>query len=103
MQRVRDALLTTGVPVSHYQAVKKTDRYIVWAEDGWGDAVWGDGALAERAIQGTAHYFTRMEYDPTVERIEQALTEAGIPFRLGSIQFEEQTRYMHYEWIWEVC
>ena len=30
---IKNALLTVGVPVSHYSADKKPDKYIVWAED----------------------------------------------------------------------
>lgn len=101
LQRVKEALLTVGLPVSHYKAHRQEDRYLVWAEEGASSALWCDGRLAEQAIQGTADYFTRTEYDPYVEKIQRALGDAGIAFRLHSIQYEQDTQYTHYEWIWE--
>lgn len=102
LKKVRDALLTVGVPVSHYAASKQEDRYIIWTEDGTAATTWADGKLQGQTIQGTAHYFTRSEYDPNVEKIQGAFAEADIPYRLNSIQYEDDTRYTHYEWVWEV-
>lgn len=102
LQRVKAALLTVGLPVSHFKAHRQADRYLVWAEEGAARALWCDGRLTEQAIQGTVDYFTRTEYDPYVEKIQRALGDAGIAFRLSSIQYEQDTKYTHYEWIWEV-
>lgn len=102
LQTVKDALLTVGVPVSHYTAIKKPDKYIVWAEDSQGESLWADGCMVGQVIQGTIDYFTRTENDPNVEKIQQALTGADISFRMNSIQHEDDTRYIHYEWVWEV-
>lgn len=102
LKRVRDALLTVGAPVSHYEAAKQEDKYIVWAEDGSAATTWADGKLQGQVIQGTADYFTREEYDPNVEQIQTAFSDADIPFRLNSIQYETDTGYTHYEWVWEV-
>ena len=100
--KVRDALITVGVPVSHYAAENQPGKYIVWSEDSQGDTLWADGGLAGQAIEGTAHYFTKMEYDPNVQKIQQALADADIPFRLNSIQREDDTGYIHHEWVWQV-
>lgn len=102
LQRIKDALLAVGVPVSRYTAVKKPDRYIVWSEDSQGAALWSDGHMAGQVIQGTIDYFTRTEDDQNVDKIQQALDGAEISFRLNSIQYEDDTRYIHYEWVWEV-
>lgn len=103
LKKVRDALLTVGVPVSHYAATKQPDKYIVWSEDSGAETVWADGALQEQTIQGSAHYFTKTEYDANVEKVQQALSDAGISFRMNSVQYEEDTKYIHHEWVWEVC
>lgn len=102
LQKVKQALLTVDVPVYHYEAPGQEDRYLVWAEDAQGAALWADGRMENQAIQGAAHYFTRTEYDPTVEKIQAALRQGDLSWRLNSIQFEEDTGYTHYEWIWEV-
>jgi hypothetical protein len=96
------ALLTVGVPVTHYTASKQPNKYIVWAEDGQADSLWTDGRIQEQAIQGTIDYFTKTENDPNVDRIQNALDDADISFRLNSIQYEDETKYIHYEWVFEV-
>lgn len=37
LQRVPEALLTVTDNVGHYRELNRTDKYIVWAEDGEGD------------------------------------------------------------------
>jgi hypothetical protein len=97
-----NALLTVGVPVSHYAAHKQPDKYIVWAEDGQGASLFADNKMRDQVIQGTADYFTRVEYDPIAKEIQRALNDAGISWSMNSIQYEEDTRYIHYEWVWEL-
>lgn len=99
---LRDLLLTVTQDTFHYHATKKPDKYIVWAEDGQGDSVFADEGMDDRAIQGTIDYFTKTEFDPNVELIQTKLTEAEISWRLNSVQHEEDTGYIHYEWIWEL-
>lgn len=100
IKRVRDALLSVMPNVGHYTAQKKKAPYIVWAEDGEGDAVWADGKQQEQTITGTIDYFTETEFDPTDDRIQAALSEAGVSFRINLIQYEEDTKLIHTEWVW---
>ncbi len=102
LDSVKTALLTVTDNVGHYEAHEQTDKYIVWAEDSQAAALWAGGAMIEQAIQGTIDYFTRTENDPQVMQIQSALTDADISWRLNSVQYEDDTRYIHYEWIFEV-
>ena len=102
LQVGRDALLKVTNQVSHYKAFKKTDQYIVWAEDSQGDALYGDNRMSEQAIEGTIDYFTRTEYDPNFEKIQEVLSEAEISYRLNSVQYEDETGYIHYECVFQV-
>lgn len=102
LDKVRDALLTVSENVGHYEALKKSDQYIVWAEDGEGSAVAGDNVKLEQSIQGQIHYFTRMENDLNVEEIQKALKMAKITFYLDAVQYEDETKYIHYSWVFEV-
>lgn len=103
MQKIKNALLTVGVPVNHFTAYQQTDKYIVWAEDTAANAIWSDGHMQAQALQGTIHYFTRQEFDPIFNKLQQALNDAEISFSLNSIQYEDDTKYIHYEWIFEVA
>lgn len=100
---IRDTLLKVSDNVGHYEAVKKTDQYIVWAEDSEGSSVEGDDQKANQSIQGTIDYFTKKDMDEKVDEIQAALTNACISFYLNSVQYEDETGYIHYEWVFEVA
>lgn len=103
LDMIRDTLLTVTDNVGHYEAFKKTDRYIVWAEDG-GYSGHGDNKPTTRIMTGTIHLFTKMESDPFFDDIENALDGIDIAWALNSVQYEDSTGYTHYEWTWEaVC
>lgn len=99
---IRDTLLKVSDNVGHYEAVEKNDKYIVWAEDSEGSSVEGDNRKENQSIQGTIDYFTRTEFDPMVDDIQEALIDAEISFYLNSVQYEDETKYIHYEWVWDV-
>lgn len=86
--------------VSHNERMK-SDRYFVWGERGSNDLEAGN-SHAERAVLGYTDLFTKQEFDPWKEQLEQAFDEAGIAWGLNSVQYEEETGFTHYEWYWEV-
>lgn len=103
IKKIEDILLELDPEnVFHYFAKDRTDKYIVWAEDSEGSSVEGDDKKINQSIQGTIDYFTKEDGDPMVDQIQEALTAACISFYLGSVQPEEETGLIHYEWIWEV-
>lgn len=102
IRKVKEALLTVSKNVGHYKAMKVDDHYIVWAEDAEGSAQGADNQKEEYSIQGTVDYFTKSDMDEMVEAIPEALNNAGIAFYLNSVQYEDETDYIHYEWVWEV-
>jgi len=99
---IKTALLTVGAPLKHYDGTGTTGNYIVWAEDGQAGSVWADGKMTDQAISGTVDYFTKTEYDTNVEKIQTALGSIGLSYRLNSIQYETATKYIHFEWTFEV-
>lgn len=100
--QVQQALLTVTNNVFHYTALKAIPPYIVWAEDSGGQQIQADNIMSGQVIQGTIDYFTLTENDANVEEIQAALTAAEISFFLNSVQFEEETGYIHFEWVFEV-
>ena len=78
------------------------DRYFVWQEDGSTDLI-ADNRHAETAVTGTTDLFTRQEFDPWKGAFEAAMEDTpGINWELNSIQYEVDTGFWHYEWIWSV-
>lgn len=99
---IRDLLLTVGVPVYHFHALKQPNQYIVWAEDTQGDSGHADNHMTIQVIQGTIDYFTKTEFDSIFNTIQEKLNSIDIAWRLNSIQHEKDTGYIHYEWVWEM-
>lgn len=87
--------------VRHGQRLQ-SDRYFVWQEDGAGDLEAGN-RHAEHAVTGTTDLYTKQEFDPWAPALGASFDEAGIAWYLNSIQFEEETGFWHYEWVWEVA
>lgn len=103
LENLKNLLLTIGPPVFHYFTTGQTGSYIVWAEDSDGNALHADGEKVERAITGTIDFFTKTENDPVKQQIETALDRAdGLAWSLNSVQFEHDTGYIHYEWVFEI-
>lgn len=99
---LRDALLTITPNVYRYTAQKTTGNYIVWAEDGQGSVGYAGNKMTIQTIQGTIDYFTKTEFDPVFNQIQETLNTLNIAWSLNSIQYEEETGYIHYEWLFEV-
>ena len=79
----------------------KSDRYFVWQEEGNNDLI-ADGIHAERAVNGSTDLFSRREFDPWKEQFERELDKARSSWSLNSVQYEPETGYWHWEWVWEV-
>lgn len=98
---IKTALLTVTNNVYHFDATGAIGSYIVWSEDGQADSVWADGKMQNQVITGTIDYYTKTEYDANFNAIQEALNEIGISYRLNSIQYETDTKYIHYEFVFE--
>lgn len=98
--RLTAAHLVVTDAVSHY-ARMQSDRYFVWAEEDSADLV-ADGKHKERVYRGTTDLFTKQEQDPWAAQFEFALDTYGIAWQLNSVQYEDDTGFVHYEWLWEV-
>jgi hypothetical protein len=99
---LRDLLLTITPNTFHFKAYAKPDKYIVWAEDGEAGSCNADDQKVDQVLQGTIDYFTKTEFDINFELIQDKLNSADLVWRLNSIQHEEDTGYIHYEWLWEM-
>lgn len=96
MTRIKAALDTTGLQFAHYAWVEHPAEFGVYAEDAGRDFE-ADDLHAERGTSGTIDYFTRNDDGSIRETIEDAL-QGVCGFRLNSIQYENDTGYIHYEW-----
>ena len=75
--------------------------YIIWEEIG-DNGLGADNSREDQAIRGTLDYFTKTEFDGNIDKIQAALESSGAAWYLNSVQYEEETALIHYEWVWEV-
>lgn len=100
-ERIVEVHTAVTQAVSHGHRLK-SDRYFVWQEDG-SDDLHADNRHIEKAVTGTTDLFTKREFDPWREQFETELDKApGIVWELNSIQYEHDTGFWHYEWVWSV-
>lgn len=91
-----------GDKVYHYWRPRLSPPFCVWAEDSEAGGFGGDDHKGEQAISGYVDYYTGTEYDTNVDAIQTALNGVdGLSWRLDSVQYEDETKLIHYQWIWE--
>lgn len=103
LENLENALRGTGLAFAHFGWSKApAGDYGVYAEDGSNDLEAGD-EHAEKALTGTVDYFTRDASGACKDVIEAALESSGCWWALESIQYEDDTGLIHWEWSWEVA
>lgn len=97
-----NALTVTSYNFAHYAwSHAPAGDYGVYAEDSSNDLNADDGH-AEKALEGTLDYFTRDDSGTPQATIEAVLEGLNVPWYLNTIQYEDDTGYIHYEWVFEV-
>ena len=87
--------------VSH-AARMKSIRYFVWMEEDHNDLN-ADNRHCERGVSGYTDLFTKDEFDPWSEEIEDAFDEAGIFWEKTGVTYEPDTGLFHHTWDWTVA
>ena len=91
-------LASVGEHVYHYtKSINSGYPYIVWAEQGESDGFHSDNRKSEQTISVTVDLYTRSEFDPLVDQVQSLLNEKS-RWRLNSVQYEDETTLIHYEW-----
>lgn len=100
---VATALLTVTNRVYRYTAISSpTFPYIVWQDDFESGGLSGDGRKIGRILEGSIDLYSKTADSPFINAIEKALNDAGICFRLNSIQYERDIKVIHHEWVFEI-
>lgn len=104
LQKIQNALTSIeNLKVYHYWHPRLQVPFCIWAEDAEGDSLHTNNHKSEQVIRGTIDYFTRNEFDEMVEKIQNALnTTEDVGWSLISVQYEDDTNLIHFEWEFEV-
>lgn len=101
LRHIGEAFAQITYHCSHYY---RTDGLpaIVWAESGEDESFHSDNRKSEQRIIGTVDLFTQTEFDDLVDAVQAVLMDLGLTWNLESVQYEEETNIIHYEWTWGV-
>lgn len=87
----------------HYWRPVTSVPCLMWAESGEENSFEADNHKQEQNISGTCDFYTKTEFDPLIDEIQEALDDMGLTWSLNSVQYEDETKMIHYEWNWGVC
>ena len=87
--------------VRHYRRAS-TYPFCVWTEDGENGSFHSNNHKQEQKIAGYVDYFTKTEFDATVDAIQEIFQAEGVAWLLSTVDYEDETNLIHYRWRWEV-
>lgn len=98
--KIRDALVAVeGLRVYHYWRPKLQPPYCIWEEEGEASALHANDHKHEQAIDGHIDYFTKMEFDPAADAIQDSLNRVEhCGWSYDSVQYEDETGLIHHSW-----
>ncbi len=98
LEQLRETLEATGFSWAHHGWSKApAGDYGVYFE-GQGDDLGVDNIHGETGTTAYVNLFTRDDSTAPRRKVEAALNGLKMPWLLNSVQFEEDTGYIHFEW-----
>ncbi|WP_305138440.1 hypothetical protein [Dubosiella newyorkensis] len=98
MKRMRDLMLKCSPNVYHYFCDKKLKEWILWQEIAESSNGSADNRKAEQAIEFSVDLYTKEEYSPTIDKIQEVLDDNRISFSYAGATYEPDSRLIHHEW-----
>lgn len=88
--------------VYHYWRFGVTPPYLIWQEDSE-IGLQADLHKAEQGITGAIEYFTKQEYDPRFDDIQNKLNSLeNVYWYYDGSDFEDETSLIHHSWRWRL-
>lgn len=72
------------------------DNYGVVSQDGRNDMV----SHIEKSATGTIDWFSRNPQSTVPAAVEEILESLGVSWYFNSLQYENDTGFLHWEWVW---
>lgn len=89
--------------VYHYWRPQMATPFIVWAETGEADGLHADNRKGEVLFSVTVDVYTQSEFDPLLDRVFEFFNGREIPFSLDNVDYEEDTKVIHYSFTCEMA
>jgi len=99
LEELYEPFLTLSCSVSHYRRTAKPP-FVVWAETGEQSSLHSDNHKSEQQLTGIIDFYTLTEFDPIADDIQEILNAENVGWVLDSVQYEDETNLIHYQWRW---
>lgn len=86
----------------HYQRVVDKDEYLIWYESEESGSISADNVKKEQSITCYVDVFTKTEFSALLDNVQTCLCNNFSSWALVSVQFEDATGYIHYNWSFEI-
>lgn len=88
--------------VFHYWRFGVTAPYLIWQEDSE-VSLEADNHKREQGIAGAIEFFTKIEYDPRCDDIQETLNSLeNCSWYYDGADYEDETNLIHHSWRWRV-
>lgn len=86
--------------IYHYEAEDTAlAPYAVWTEQAEDDAFQSDNKKDEQVIPVIIDFYTLSEFDSFIDEIQKCLNGIeNASWRLSDVDYEDQTKLIHYQW-----
>lgn len=99
-----EALRQTGLPIAEFAwDVRPDTDYLVIDIDSEANSLEADGQKVNQAPQGTVDLYTKSNDRAVMLSVQNVLNAFdGCAWYLNSVQYEEDTRLLHWEWVFSL-
>ena len=99
-----EALRQLNIPVAEYAwDVRPDTDYLVIGIDGEANSLEADGRKINQSPQGTVDLYTYTNDRENMASVQNVLdTFDGCAWYLNSVQYEDDTRLLHWEWVFSL-
>lgn len=88
--------------VYHYWRFGATPPYLIWQEDS-DIRLTTDNHMGEQGIAGAIEFFTKTEFDPICDDIQETLNSLeNCAWYYDGGMFEEDSNLIHHSWRWRL-
>lgn len=102
LSQIGTAFATLTRNCYHYYRPVKNVPCLIWAETGEYNSFHSDNSKSEQRISGTIDCFTKTEFDPLLDSVQEMFETLGLAWNLDTVQYEDETNLIHYTWFWRV-
>ena len=101
LEAILTALRSTSIPFEAYAwETAPSGPYGTAQLSGAAESAWADNKFAAHAVEGTVDLYVRGVGESERMSVQTALNSVvGLVWRLQSVQYEDDTRRVHFEWL----